>query len=185
MSYEPDKIYRLYQQDRHQDMYEYSPLFREKAKGNIMEIGVRGGVSSAAFLLGLEVNGGHLYSVDINNECRHLYEGHSLWTFIHGNSAKQYDEIVSKLPGQLDILFIDGDHTHPGVDADFRYADLVRPGGMLFVHDIIPPAVVTPQMIREGWGTKDVPEAYFAYIKKHGYAHQELPGQFGMGVITK
>lgn len=182
MNYEPQHIYDVYRRDPHQDMYEYSPIFREKAKGNIMEIGVRGGVSTAAFLLGLEVNGGHLYSVDINPDCGLLYN-HPQWSFIHANSAKQYDEIVAKLPAQLDILFIDGDHTHPGVDADFRYADLVRPGGIIFVHDIIPPKVVTEEMRQQGWGTVDVPEAYFAYIAARGFAHEELPGQFGMGVI--
>jgi len=38
---------------------------------------------------------------------------------------------------QLDLLFIDGDHSYAGVKADFNlYAGLVRPGGLIVLHDI-------------------------------------------------
>jgi cephalosporin hydroxylase len=39
----------------------------------------------------------------------------------------------------LDFLFIDGDHTYDGVKQDFAdYAPLVRPGGLVAFHDIVP-----------------------------------------------
>jgi predicted O-methyltransferase YrrM len=39
----------------------------------------------------------------------------------------------------LDILFIDGDHTREGVERDFRlYSPLVRSGGLVAFHDIVP-----------------------------------------------
>jgi predicted O-methyltransferase YrrM len=39
----------------------------------------------------------------------------------------------------LDLLFIDGDHSYDGVQADFvNYSSLVRPGGLIGFHDIIP-----------------------------------------------
>ena len=39
----------------------------------------------------------------------------------------------------VDFLFIDGDHTYDGVAADFHsYSSLVRPGGMIAFHDIVP-----------------------------------------------
>jgi len=38
---------------------------------------------------------------------------------------------------QLDLLFVDGDHSYMGVRADFEmYAPLVRPGGVVAFHDI-------------------------------------------------
>jgi predicted O-methyltransferase YrrM len=38
---------------------------------------------------------------------------------------------------QLDVLFIDGDHSYDGVRADFeRYGRLVRSGGIIALHDI-------------------------------------------------
>lgn len=44
------------------------------------------------------------------------------------------------LGGQpLDFLFIDGDHSYAGVKRDFElYAPLVRPGGIIAFHDIVP-----------------------------------------------
>lgn len=39
----------------------------------------------------------------------------------------------------IDFLFIDGDHTYEGVKADFQqYSPLVRPGGLIALHDILP-----------------------------------------------
>jgi len=39
----------------------------------------------------------------------------------------------------IDFVFIDGDHTYEGVKADFKdYGHLVRPGGLIGFHDILP-----------------------------------------------
>jgi predicted O-methyltransferase YrrM len=39
----------------------------------------------------------------------------------------------------LDLLYIDGDHSYEGVRADFNlYSPLVRPGGIIIFHDIVP-----------------------------------------------
>lgn len=41
--------------------------------------------------------------------------------------------------GQLDFLFIDGDHSYDGVRMDYEtYAPLVREGGLIAFHDIVP-----------------------------------------------
>lgn len=40
---------------------------------------------------------------------------------------------------RLDLLFIDGDHSYEGVKSDFaNYSPLVRPGGLIVLHDIVP-----------------------------------------------
>lgn len=40
---------------------------------------------------------------------------------------------------QVDFLFIDGDHSYSGVKRDYElYHDLVRPGGLIAFHDIVP-----------------------------------------------
>jgi len=40
---------------------------------------------------------------------------------------------------ELDFLFIDGDHTYEGVRRDFEmYSPLVRGGGAVAFHDIVP-----------------------------------------------
>jgi predicted O-methyltransferase YrrM len=50
------------------------------------------------------------------------------------------EEVKKILNGnQLDFLFIDGDHSYEGVKKDFEmYSSLVRKGGMIAFHDIVP-----------------------------------------------
>ena len=41
---------------------------------------------------------------------------------------------------QVDVLFIDGDHAYDGVKRDYEmYGSLVRDGGVIAFHDIVPP----------------------------------------------
>ena len=52
-------------------------------------------------------------------------------------TCQQLRDLLTEQP--LDFAFIDGDHRYEGVKADFeQYGPLVRPGGMLAVHDILP-----------------------------------------------
>jgi len=60
---------------------------------------------------------------------------------LSGNShSPDFRQRVEKeLNGEpVDLLFIDGDHTEKGVEADYRdYHHLVRPGGIIAFHDIV------------------------------------------------
>jgi len=79
---------------------------------------------------------------------------------------------------ELDFLFIDGDHTYEGVKRDFEmYSPLVRRGGVIAFHDIVPgpPENVggVPMFWRE---------------TKHRYRHLEIvkdwhQGGCGIGVL--
>jgi len=85
----------------------------------------------------------------------------------------------------LDVLFIDGDHTYDGVRQDFEtYAPLVRPGGLIALHDIAPPAPGAPPSAAALQGG-DVP-AYWAQLRGR-FAHEELCdapyGNFGIGLL--
>jgi predicted O-methyltransferase YrrM len=47
------------------------------------------------------------------------------------------DELIGRR--QVDFLFIDGDHSYEGICADYElYRPLVRPGGLVAFHDIVP-----------------------------------------------
>jgi cephalosporin hydroxylase len=47
------------------------------------------------------------------------------------------DLVAQRLRAPVDLLFIDGDHSARGVQADMaRYRPLVRPGGVIAFHDI-------------------------------------------------
>jgi hypothetical protein len=54
------------------------------------------------------------------------------------------DETVTRVRNilgdrQLDMIFIDADHSYAGALSDFnRYSQLVRPGGLICLHDVVP-----------------------------------------------
>jgi cephalosporin hydroxylase len=54
---------------------------------------------------------------------------------------------------QVDVLFIDGDHSYAGVKTDYEmYSPLVRPGGLVLIHDVLngaDPRVEVPRFWRE------------------------------------
>jgi predicted O-methyltransferase YrrM len=85
---------------------------------------------------------------------------------------------------RLDFLFIDGDHSLAGVRADHEmYAPLVRPGGWIGFHDIVPDFKT-----RFGCATRaDVGEvpAYWQDVKRRHPSCRELiegPNQDGFGI---
>jgi|CXWL01.1.fsa_nt_gi predicted O-methyltransferase YrrM len=64
------------------------------------------------------------------------------YTPLHGDSQtpEMRDRVARKLAGRpVDFLFIDGDHSYAGARRDFElYSPLVRVGGLIAFHDIIP-----------------------------------------------
>lgn len=59
---------------------------------------------------------------------------------VDSHAPGTFTAIRHRLAGErLDVLFLDGDHTYDGVKADFGvYSSLVRPGGIIAFHDIVP-----------------------------------------------
>lgn len=170
------------------DIGHYLPFMREHAKGTIFEIGVRTGASTSAFLLGLEENDGHLYSVDIA-DCSKLFARHPKWTFLQSDS-KDYSKVITVVPTEVDVLFIDGDHSREGYLYDLKtYSQFVKSGGLIISHDIDPiPGWTIEEMGPEmgvGYPSKAIREEYFKFAEAHGYEHTELPGRCGMGVMVK
>jgi predicted O-methyltransferase YrrM len=167
------------------DMRDFLPWLRAHAKGNVMEIGVRDGASTSAFLLGLEEHGGHLYSVDVM-DCSALFAGHPQWTFIHANST-DLKAVGRHMPYELDLLLIDGDHSRAGVLADFQYARQLRPGGCVLFHDI-DPACKPPGCSAVDWpgdAVRDVFEELSAALAPQGWKSERLEGKYGMGILWK
>ena len=194
----PLEVYNKYRLDPAQDMHPFAPFLRLNARGNILEIGVRGGVSTAAFLLGIEQNGGHLFSVDKTAICKNLFAGHPQWTFIHADSQRplpiyrtigvttSYEEPGFAGLHWFDIVFLDGAHYREGIRSDLHnFAPLVKHGGMVLVHDIFGTKNPTPEQLAEDWPTEAVGEEFYAYARANGWPTFELPGEFGMGVAIR
>lgn len=102
-------------------------------------------------------------------------------TLHQGDSAAigmAYAECVGE---PLDFLFIDGDHTKAGCEADFRlYEPHLRPGGLLLLHDTVPekcgwdgPRHVIDNLVRTQPGRFDIVELPTA------------PRDYGLAVIRK
>lgn len=114
------------------DIQHHLPLLYSYAKGTIVELGTRTGVSTAAFLAGVEQRGGHVWSVDLEN-CAHLYAGHPQWTFVQTEST---DPALPGRVGPVDVLLIDTEHTYAQAAAELAlWADHVVPGGVILMHD--------------------------------------------------
>ncbi|UCE92488.1 MAG: class I SAM-dependent methyltransferase [Methanobacteriota archaeon] len=90
-----------------------------------------------------------------------------------------FERVKEELAGEkLDFLFLDGDHTYEGVKKDFEmYSPLVRKGGLIVLHDIVP----NPS-------DKDVGVFRFWNEIRQDYEHSEIieslqQGCLGIGVL--
>ena len=167
------------------DMKDFVPWLRNHAKGNVVEIGVRDGASTSAFLSGVEEHGGHLWSIDIQ-PCGELFAGHPQWSFLQADS-KDIQSVIKFIPFEIDVLLLDGDHSRAGVLNDIEYARQLRPGGIVLFHDIRPedkPYGCT-DMSWPGDDVKNVYEALCDTMSREGWTHEEPPGRYGLGVLRK
>lgn len=71
------------------------------------------------------------------------------------------DTLRAALNGRpVDVLFIDGDHTYPGVKADWEmYGPLVRPGGLIGFHDIVAHPAQPDIEVHKLWDEIRTPDA--------------------------
>jgi len=117
------------------DIYMHLPTFvrlvEELDAQHVIELGTRTGVSTVAWLYGLEKTGGRLTSVDIDPKPN--IEDWPHWTF------HQADDLDPRLLTELDpadIVFIDTSHHYRQTLAELHvYRHLVRPGGRIVLHD--------------------------------------------------
>jgi cephalosporin hydroxylase len=130
--------WQAYQQHVHtpSDIQHHLPLLYSLAHGNVLELGTRTGVSTAALLAGVEAHGGKVWSVDIDERSANVAAGHPLWTFVHGSSTNP-DLIASKTGAEpFDLLLIDTEHTFSQAAAELAlWGPHVAPGGTICMHD--------------------------------------------------
>jgi predicted O-methyltransferase YrrM len=78
----------------------------------------------------------------------------------------------------LDVLFIDGDHRFDGVRHDFlTYGPLVRAGGLIAIHDIVPGSAHMVGGVPRFW--QRVQSSYTT----REFVHDWQQGGFGIGVV--
>jgi cephalosporin hydroxylase len=117
------------------DIYEHLGYFVDTCKeldaARVIELGVRDGVSTTAWLYGLLRTDGRLWSVDIQPAPPIESDW---WTFIQGSDTDP--AVFRQLPDSVDVVFIDTSHTYEHTLAELAmYAPLVRTGGRILLHD--------------------------------------------------
>lgn len=117
------------------DTRDHLPLFRSLA-GRVLEIGCDVGNSTTAFLAGAS---SFVTSIDINPRCAGNFPDEPKWEFILGDS--RLPSTILQVSNQIfDVLYIDGAHDYETVRADLEnYSPLVRPGGLILMHDVLCP----------------------------------------------
>jgi hypothetical protein len=179
----PAQIYQSVRVNSNHPMYDNCPFLRKNAKGNILEIGIGDGASTAAFLLGIEKNGGHLYSVDAESDHRLLYY-HPQWTFIHADDETVASVLSRFQSANLDILFIDASLRSETLKEDlWHYAPLVKKGGIVLVHDISAKPNRSLSMAADSRHKDNPRQEYENFAAEMGWSRLEVPGLIGMSVL--
>lgn len=117
------------------DIYQHLPTFVSLVErlnaSHVVELGTRTGVSTIAWLWGLQATGGRLTSVDIDPRPDIGHWGR--WTFIQGDDLDP--DVYSRLD-PADIVFIDTSHIYEHTLSELHlYRWLVKPGGVIVCHD--------------------------------------------------
>jgi predicted O-methyltransferase YrrM len=186
-----------------QSRWEFRQLLNEVARLRpkaMLEIGTARGGSLLAFTR-LCAPDAHIVSVDLPRGP--FGGGYPLWKvplykavagpgqrldLVRGDShgASTFAHVQSLLGGRkLDFLFIDGDHRYEGVRSDFEaYTSLMRPAGIIALHDIAAPHPDRP--IMNGNDPGDVPR-FWADLTRESpgktFVDPEGQGCFGIGLI--
>ena len=106
-------------------------------------IGIDIGTCYGGSTAGLSFICKNLYTIDCGpiNINRDRFCRGCKYTYIEGNShtPQTKERLIAAMDGkQADFLFIDGDHSYAGSKNDYEiYSDLVRPGGIIGLHDIL------------------------------------------------
>lgn len=100
----------------------------------ILEFGVRFGISTKRFLNLIENNGGHLFSIDVD-DCSNVSSSDN-WTFIQSRDDN-FDYIDSKIPKEFDLILLDSFHNSKHVKKIiYHYFKYLKTDGIFYIDDI-------------------------------------------------
>lgn len=119
------------------DIQHHLGLLFSLARGNVLELGTRGGVSTAALLAGVERHGGRVVSVDVDAACAGVAPSHPQWAFWHGSSTDpSMAQDIATYNGAFHLILIDTEHTYEQATAELAlWGPTLAPGGTILMHD--------------------------------------------------
>lgn len=156
-------------------LYELASLKHVK----VIELGVRSGDSTSAFLTAAEENDGEVWSVDVAEpwvptEWRDL----PFWYVTVGNDL----EVSDRLPDLVDVVFIDTSHTYGQTKAELElYAGKVKSGGVIVLHDT---ELEHPADSPESDPSFPVAVAVREFSEARGLSVEWVSGCYGLAIIT-
>lgn len=144
----------------------------------VLELGVRSGNSTAAFLWAAERVDGHVTSVDLQAPTVPTFWHDSpRWSLWVGDDL----DLADVLP-ECDVLFVDTSHTYEQTTAELRaFWPKVRPGGVALLHD-------TELEAPEGDGFQPpfpVRLAIDEFCAANDLTPEYVAGCYGLGIIRK
>lgn len=163
------------------DIWEHLPTLEQAVVDldaqTVIELGVRSGVSTVAFLHALQKTGGELWSVDIN-QIGSAWLPQPDWHFIQGDSVAP--ETLQQMPNRADLVFIDTSHAYDQTKAELRsYGPRVRKGGKIMLHDT---EVKAPELVGEQ-PPYPVKKAMLEYAGEHCLGVELRENCFGLGIL--
>ena len=162
------------------DIVNHLPRFvamvQELNAKHVIELGTRTGVSTIAWLYGLQQTGGHLTSIDIDT--KPVIGDYDNWTFIQSDDLNP--ATVAGLT-EADIVFIDTSHLYAQTVQELNvYRWLVRSGGLLVLHDMELPV---PETAGPGEPRYPVKKAVTEFLQDTGFDCITYPDSWGLAVI--
>jgi predicted O-methyltransferase YrrM len=122
--------------DRHQITL-LGLILASKSK-NILELGVRQGITTLPLLTGAHLVDGFVHSVDIDQtsfQCPDELKKH--WMFYKSDAIK-FLETKSKENAKYDFVYIDDWHSYDHVKKELELiSDMVSPSSMILLHDLM------------------------------------------------
>lgn len=178
-----DDIYRE-RCERGSDIHAHLPTLRGLASMpgvRVLELGVRSGNSTAAFLAAADEWAGSVLSVDVVSPTVPAeFWDCGLWTFHKGSDMA----LAASLPGPFDVVFIDTSHHYGHTLAELRtFADRVADDGCLVLHDT---ELATPEGAPPEDPAFPVREAIILFLEQQPEWEAEWhEGCYGLAVLRR
>jgi cephalosporin hydroxylase len=165
------------------DIGAHLPYLHQRAKSAqvILELGVRNGCSTAAFLAGLDDSDGLLWSVDVLQPGPPASDWDDpRWSFIEGDDMDPF--IIRETPSDVDLLFIDTSHRYQHtLDELVVYGPRVKCGGVILLHDT--ELEVAPGSVQDEDRNYPVRRAVEDWCRSRFLTPEWREGCYGLGVI--
>lgn len=159
---------------------------------NYIELGVRNADSTAPILEAVKINGGTLYSVDINPipvkisdklQCKN-------WYFMAQDAIKFLEDWEKKEMPTPDFVYLDDWHSYDHVKKELEILDrIVSPNTIIVLHDLMygntAPYYHSDMTLKDGQWANGGPYRAVAELNPQFWEFATLPWSHGLTILRK